>query len=454
MTVQPLTQTWKGSASTRLLPPLTYWEHLRSTYPDEPVADVQELSDLGQNELRVSALPPGTTNRLLEALADDGWLRRERQFLCPNDLCDHEPTDEDIAAGICPHCGEQIAPATVQQVIYVRDLPPKRPVDWVVVIHGMNTKGAWQEEFSWFLSTTWGHSIPVAIYKYGIIIAGVIMAWRRRALQRRLRAKIAELRRQARVQGYGEKPDVVAHSFGTWLLGHLLEDELEPDVDDPLRFGRVILAGCILRPNYDWAAVIEAGLVEQVLNHYATKDPIVPLAHWTIRDSGPSGRRGFDEGVPVINVEAEGLNHSDLFSVDRCIIDGALRQKCPADGARGQRHLDHTYGRYWQPFLTWPEDWLVDLPNKTSQTPWRSAPAPLRGTLFPFVGLPLVGALALLLLGAIGGTLNRWLTTLAWISAAAGGLLALLLIGNAVTLLISRIRAARDKKRIRHDDPG
>ena len=137
---------------------------------------------------------------------------------------------------------------------FLSELSAVRSVDWVVAIHGMNTSGAWQEAFSWRFSTTWGRSVPVAVYKYGFVVVGVVLAWRRRKFQRELRTKLAALRDEARAQGFLGNPDVIAHSFGTWLFGHLLEDELRRNDSDRLQFGRVILAGCILRPDFDWRA--------------------------------------------------------------------------------------------------------------------------------------------------------------------------------------------------------
>ena len=433
---------WIGTASTRIVPPTVYWEHLAETFPGTSVKAMERLSNDRLNEFRVGDLPPPPDNRLLEAMAIDGWVQREMRTACPNRQCNHEPTDEDIASGHCPVCDTVITGENTQVTVYVRDLTPTRGVDWVVVIHGMNTKGVWQEEFSWFLGTTWGRSIPVAIYKYGLVIAGVIMAWRRRTLQKRLRTKLAQLRAQARAQGFGETPDVIAHSFGTWLLGHLLRDELKPKVLDPLHFGRIILTGCVLRPDFEWNDVREKGLVKEVLNHYATKDPIVPLAHWTIWDSGPSGRRGFD-GTDVINIRAEGLKHSDLLSVDRCILNGRQRRPCPPNGARGSRHLDHTYERYWRPFLTLPPEELQNLPDiSPPTTPWRQAPAPLRGTVFPVVALPLTGALLALLASWVGGQVARASYLLAWIAGVAGVGLLVLLIAIGSTLGWRRIRGA------------
>lgn len=432
MTTQ--TTGWIGTGSLRLPPPVGYFDHLAALYPEQPVTKLRELSDRRVNEIKVSDLPPPQDASLLKVMVTDGWLVTEQRRACANGLCDHIPDDDDIAAGRCPECATVIDDANTSITVYTRDLAPIRDVDWVVVIHGMNTKGAWQEEFSWFLGTTWGRSVPVSIYKYGIIIAGVIMPWRRRSLQRALRAKLAELRHQARMGGYGEVPDVVAHSFGTWLFGHILRDEMKSGVKDPLRFGRVILAGSILRPDFEWEQVKKAELVGEVLNHYATKDPIVPLAHWTIWDSGPSGRRGFDSSV-VTNIRAEGLGHSDLFAVDKCVKDDAYLQPCPNKEARGQRHLDHTYERYWRPFLQLPNDELSALPDiSPPRSRWRQGHAALRGTLLPLFALPLVVSLLVMAVAGIGGPLSRTWSPFGWVAAGTGLGIGALLLGVFVTL--------------------
>lgn len=281
----------------------------------------------------------------------------------------------------------------------MRELGAVRSVDWVVAIHGMNTSGAWQEAFSWKLSTTWGRSVPVAVYKYGFVVVGVVLAWRRRKFQRELRTKLAALRDEARAQGFLGNPDVIAHSFGTWLFGHLLEDELKRNEADRLQFGRLILAGCILRPNFDWKDIREAHLVEDVLNHYGTADRIVLLAHVTIVESGPSGRRGFD-GDQVLNIQAVGFGHSDLFSIEK-------------HDETGLTYLASSYQKYWRPFLTLPREELAILPDrKDPERLWRQFPWPLRGTLFPFLALPLVLALLCLLAAWIGAPLWVWRTLL------------------------------------------
>jgi hypothetical protein len=282
-----------------------YWDSLAR---DFEVAQIRMLFEerIGEFTPMMLSMPEATAIALLERVTADGFLRKEER-----------ETEDGV------------------EIVYVRKIAASRVVDWLVVLHGMNTTGAWQESFSWLLSTTWGRSVPVAIYKYGIVIAGVVLFWRRNKLREQLREKIAVFGSEARARGYNGNPDVIAHSFGTWLFGHLLQRELKRPPEERLTFGRVILTGCILRPDFDWRALKDAGLVEDVLNHYGTADAVVPWARTFIADSGPSGKRGFD-GDEVINIRAEDFGHSDLFL----------------------RDLRRSYDETWKPFLILPREEL------------------------------------------------------------------------------------------------
>ena len=283
-----------------------YWNELARVF------EVTQMRMLFEERVReftpvMLSMPEADALALLDRLAADGLLEKE------------ERTNEDDQGRV------------TTEIVYVRKLAADRVVDWVVALHGMNTSGAWQESFSWLLGTTWGRAVPVAVYKYGIVIAGVLLFWRRNELRRQLRRKLEVLAFEARARGYNGNPDVIAHSFGTWLFGHLLRLELERPPEERLTFGRVILTGCILPRNFDWKAIRDAGLVEDVLNHCASGDAVVPWARFFIARSGPSGTRGF-EGDEVINIAAEGYGHSELFLRD-------LRQ---------------IYETVWKPFLTLP----------------------------------------------------------------------------------------------------
>lgn len=390
-------------------PPSNYWASLTGVAAPEKIERLRELS-----EARLTLFTSDSADEvLLERLVADGWLRREQRFICPN--CDAVLTAAQATDAVCPQCGEAYAQhgEVRKETIYVRNLAPLRVVDWVVAIHGMNTAGAWQEAFSWHLATTWGRSVPVEVFKYGIVVPGVIMPWRRVTLRTKLREKLVTLRDEARKQGFAGNPDVVAHSFGTWLFGHLLEEELRQPPGMQLKFGRVILAGCILRPNFDWSRLKVAGLVEDVLNHYGTKDMVVPLAHATIYDSGPSGRRGFD-GQDVLNIRAEGCGHSDLLLT----------------------HLEDSYKNVWGPFLKLDRKELQLKDRVDPESRWRPLPWPLRGTLFPLFVLPLLVSVIALLTVFVGGVIANVKPGLAIIAAYSAGGLGCLLGATPVVALM------------------
>ena len=447
---------WSGDASPVALPPDGYWRHLKTKFAPDVVYAVAAKSEDRVGELKASTFPRPQQDEAARALATigaDGWVECVARYRCSED--DELLTRAHFDAGRCPRDdGGEV----IEELIYERELAPSRKVEWAIAIHGMNTAGAWQEEFSWYIGTSQGRSVPVAVYKYGRVITGVILAFRRKKKKEGLREKLVTLQRQADSQGFDHPPDIIVHSFGTWLIGQILLDQLEARKskkprktnENEIVFGRLILAGCILRPDFPWAAIKKAKMVEEVLLHYGTKDKVVPLAHWGIRDSGPSGRRGFDRdpdsgAFEVVNLRAEGYGHSDLFSVKKCVVDGTPLQKC-SPGSR--RHLDHTYQEYWKPFLTLPAAEFdsafavgvrVNPPREWKQAWW-----PLRGTVLPWIALPLLIALLVMVVGLIGEGVEELLRVAVIASAVAGALLVVFVLLMLLQTLVRSFRRTKD----------
>lgn len=93
----------------------------------------------------------------------------------------------------------------------------------------------------------------------------------------------------------GIRPHVIAHSMGTRLIGTALKEY--PQV----RFGSVVLTGCVLPTNYPWRDVrrTNSRAFERVRNEVASKDLVPLLAHvghrlGILRGYGNAGRVGFD----------------------------------------------------------------------------------------------------------------------------------------------------------------
>lgn len=284
--------------------------------------------------------------QLLAILIEKGKIEKRKRFFCP--FCGEALSEEEIALEKCPYCDKDFAESDTLQrseEYYVIIGEPSRDVRWLMTIHGMNTHGAWQEDMSWRLAEKYKYSAPVDVYKYGLILSGVIQWWKLNRLKRKLVERVKTKSNSAKHAGYGEVPDVIAHSLGTWLLGHVLCE------NENIRVGRVILTGCILRPDFDWQRLIDKGQVEAVLNHYGTSDNWPYISQYVIPNSGPSGKFGFFKDG-VINVPAKKYTHGDFFK---------------------KEHLEVQLNGVWKDFLTLPKNTLpARLFNNTRIKEWRS----------------------------------------------------------------------------------
>jgi len=322
------------------------------------------LMDLTAAELASTAgCEPAEAEDVLERSVTTGLLTRRVETTCP--CCSEALSPEDLAAqtGVCPYCNRAFVDCgsgPEETVHFSREAEAGRSVPWVLVLHGMNTRGAWQGELSWLIATTYGRSVPVFIYKYGRIRTGVLLGWRRRSLTRKLAQRIQDLAGQREHDRLGPRPDVIAHSFGTWMLGHALAST-DSNLAD-LAVGRVVLLGSILRPSFSWTDVVARGRAEAILNHYGTADIWAGLGGYVIYDAGPSGRRGFDsvdadERQTLIDRDEPGFGHSSFFQ--------------PAQ-------MRKVYLDTWKRFLTEPLTSLPALERGSRAAPWRPPPRVLR----------------------------------------------------------------------------
>lgn len=318
----------------------------------------------------------------LDAAAALGVVTPVDVLWCPRLI--HILDSDDIANGRCAACdivfaqtGEEPVPGRVYRIIGELS----RDMDWLIAIHGFNTRGPWQEEFSWRIANKLGYSAPILIYKYGLIRFGVLFRWRQRQLARKLGHRLRSAIDYAREHGHDDPPNLVIHSFGSLLFVVLLG---LPEFDD-LRFGRVIAAGSIVRPDYAWGKRRAEGRIEAILNHCGGRDRAVPFAYFTIPGAGPGGRVGFaDPGA--VNLRDPAYGHSSCFSHE------ALAGNLDADGA-------------WDRFLRWPLRSFAD-PRRfdPASVGWRSRPVlrlVARGLLLLTLGAAAAALLLALAAGAV-----------------------------------------------------
>jgi pimeloyl-ACP methyl ester carboxylesterase len=254
----------------------------------------------------------------------------------------------------------------------------------VITIHGINTAGDWQRELQSVLEPHFSCiSITYPHYRYfgalrlilepWILFAGVLVlatlymsrliqtswftwslcvggllviahlgaSFRRRAVAKYVKEEIDKHR------GPGERPHLIAHSFGTFLAGTLMMRYSD------LRFDAVILAGCTLPTSYNWSRLKTGYVSPRIRNEVARSDWVLRTAavfRWIIRGMGNAGIYGF---------RARGV-HSIATPDSQCSIRGCNGRSGVHNVRVPFGHSDHFVGRghtetFWLPFL-----WNID----------------------------------------------------------------------------------------------
>lgn len=322
---------------------------------------------------------------LLDAAAEAGLVARKSVWRCPEAACGGIIEADAITAHECPHCHtdfRETGDDPVKGFVYRSPMSASRSVPWLIAVHGFNTRGPWQEEFSWRIAHRFKYHAPVLIYKYGLVRFSVLFGWRHRALARQLSQRIRKAVTHARRNSIEEPPDVVIHSFGSQLFRLVLE---MPESAD-LRFGRVIAVGSIIRPDFDWSSYMRSGQVEAVLCQCGAKDGAVPFAQFFIPNTGPGARHGFKDPA-VINVRNDEYRHSTAFAEEELA-----------------RNLDR--GGPWDRFLREPLETFAD-PKKFQPGAWSPVRAPIR-VFTRSLAILLLGAIALAVVSFVARSLWNW----------------------------------------------
>lgn len=288
----------------------------------------------------------------LEAAADGGLIERREELRCPR--CEELLTEETAAGELCPFCKEAFGDhgGVRRRAVYKLKVGKTRDIAWLIAIHGFNTLGPWQQEFSWRIATKLKYSAPVLLYKYGLIRFSVLVRWRHRALARQLGNSLRTAIAHAKANRTSEPPDLILHSFGSQLFVQMLA---LPEFDD-LRFGRVIAAGSVIRPDYDWTKRIQQGRVEAVFNHCGGRDWAVPFAQFFIPETGPGARQGFVDPA-AINVMNRDYRHSSCFHIAELesnlakggLWDRFLRGSLAPPAFEGERFRPKSWHPIWRP---------------------------------------------------------------------------------------------------------
>lgn len=344
--------------------PIVDWSTIETRFPVGLVEAIKEKLVDGTSssvDPQLLALETGADENeaieLLDLLAGVAALKRRVVLRCPVETCGHILDSSEVSAGECSQCGtvfqrEGFKPT--ETVEFRIEGEVSRGVSWLVAVHGFNTVGEWQEEFSWRVAHKYRRRAPVLNYKFGLVRPGVLFRWRHRQLAAQLGRRIIAATSFAAEERLTDPPDLVLHSFGTLLFVTMLAMK----EFDELRFGRVILSGSIVRPDFDWRPYLEAGRMDAVLNHCGQRDWPVQIAILPIPESGPSGHAGFNDPT-VLNVLSRDYGHGTFWEQPALKVNlsrGGLWDRFLRYPGRSLHRIGNTFHRDMA-WSTWPR-WM------------------------------------------------------------------------------------------------
>jgi pimeloyl-ACP methyl ester carboxylesterase len=172
----------------------------------------------------------------------------------------------------------------------------------VISLHGIRTRGVWQKELAPELAL--GGFVPYAL-DYGPFSALELV--RPSSLDKKVKWLVGEYDRIRAATGC-ERPSVIAHSFGTLQIAHLLRKYSE------VIFDKVILAGGIVPVDFPWPDLLDKARVMWVVNEYGGRDWWPHLARFLVPHAGHCGVARFIGSHRALHqLEHAYHGHSDYF---------------------------------------------------------------------------------------------------------------------------------------------
>lgn len=188
--------------------------------------------------------------------------------------------------------------------------PPKYTPRAVLCMHGIKTHAHWQKMAAELLGD---NGLRVRLYDFGSYGLHKFL-WRRANddMVDRFYRYYGELfaDKKLRLDGgtVGKRPSVVAHSFGTYILGYCMHKRKD------VRFDKVVLCGSILPVDFDWDTLVSRGQVNFVRNEYGTNDFWTRHVGKFVERTGSSGCEPFlYSGVRMEQECFDEYRHSDYF---------------------------------------------------------------------------------------------------------------------------------------------
>jgi len=179
----------------------------------------------------------------------------------------------------------------------------------LVGLHGIRTHAGWCRAL-YEVASNDDWQVRMDRWNFGYFSVFRFLApWARTAKVRWFReAYREEVKDKDVALAQGQHPSIVAHSFGTYILGNALLKY------DWLKFNKVILCGSILPQDFPWDKLIARGQVQAVRNEFGVKDIWTAMVRWFVAGTGPSGHQGFTCSHERFEQEEFVYKHSEYFN--------------------------------------------------------------------------------------------------------------------------------------------
>ena len=175
----------------------------------------------------------------------------------------------------------------------------------VISLHGILTRGEWQKHLAPYVS---GQGWIYHPLDYGHFTARhlVLSIKKKKQKIQWLRDELNRINKESD----GSAPTIIVHSFGSYLLGQVLEKY------DDIKFDQIVLTGSIINREFNWRRHIEAGRVSSVYNIGGGKDLPANFAQLFVKGAGNSGTKGFSNNVEIKEKIYPNFEHSDAHAHD------------------------------------------------------------------------------------------------------------------------------------------
>jgi pimeloyl-ACP methyl ester carboxylesterase len=182
----------------------------------------------------------------------------------------------------------------------------------VLCLHGILTHAHWQKTASEVLGDD---KLRVRLYDFGRYGIRKFL-WRRAnddmvdQFYRYYSGVVSEKKLNLDSDSAGKRPSVVAHSFGTYIVGYCMQKRKD------VRFDKIILCGSILPVTFDWQTLVTRGQVNFIRNEYGTDDFWTRNVGKFVSRTGSSGSERFHyDGIRMEQECFTDYRHSDYFEV-------------------------------------------------------------------------------------------------------------------------------------------